>query len=96
MRETLAASLGNVFFSDIRAHLARDAVVVVAAELDILDVGEAIAKDDKTSVAAWIESGRLRKPTLEELGAWASIKDDRWESLVVAPYVLVRLRHGPS
>lgn len=96
MRDSLAASLGNVFFSDIRAHLARDAVVVVAAELDILDVGEAIAKDDKVKVAAWIESGRLRKPSLEELEVWAAIKDDRWESLVVAPYVLVRLRHGPS
>ena len=96
MRETLAAALGNVFFADLRAHLARGAVVVLAAELDILEVGEALAADDKAKVAAWIEKEQLRKPSLLELEAWSKIDDDRWESLVVAPFVLVRLRPAPG
>lgn len=96
MRETLAAALGNVFFSDLRAHLARGVVVIVGPDLDILDVGEALAADDKAKVAAWIEKEQLRKPSLIELEAWSKIQDDRWESLVVAPFVLVRLRPAPA
>lgn len=95
-REDLSAELGNVFFSDLRAHLARGVVVIVAEELDILDVGEAIVKDDKRQVAAWIDQGQLRKPSLEELDAWSKIKEDRWQSVVVAPFVLVRLREAPA
>lgn len=96
MREQLAAALGNVFFSDLRAHLARGAVVVLDPTLDILDVGEAVVADDKTKVASWIENGLLRKPSLLELETWSAIKDDRWQSLIVAPFVLVRLRAAPE
>lgn len=96
MRETLAASVGNVYFSDLRAHLARGVVIVLAPSLDIVDVGEALARDDKARVQAWIEAGALRKPSLVELELWAKIADDRWESLVVAPFVLVRQREAPA
>ncbi len=96
MRESLAAALGNVFFSDLRAHLARGAVVILAPELDILDVAEAVVRDDKARVSGWIEKGLLRKPSLLELETWSKITDDRWESLVVAPFVLVRVRVAPE
>jgi hypothetical protein len=94
MRDSLAASVGPVHFSDLRAHLARGAVIIVDRSLDILDVGVAIAKDDKDVVAAWIDKGLLTKPSLEELARWEKIEDARWESLVVAPYVLVK--EGPA
>jgi hypothetical protein len=90
MREELARSLGPVQFSDLRAHLARDAVIVVDASLDLLDVGEAIARDDKARVARWIEAGLVGKPSLEALERWAKVRGAAWTSLVVQPFVLVR------
>jgi hypothetical protein len=96
MRATLAAELGNVFWTDLRGHVARGVVVIVAEELDILDVGEAVAKDDKTRISAWIEGNLLRKPELLELEAWSKITDARWQSIVVAPFVLVRMREAPE
>jgi hypothetical protein len=90
MRETLIASMGPIEFTDIRAHLARDAVIVVDASLDLLEVGEAVARDDKGRVSAWVEKGLLRKPTLEEIEAWSRIEGPAWTALVVQPFVLLR------
>lgn len=90
MRETLAASMGPIEFSDLRAHLARGAVIVVDPSLDLLDVGAAVARDDKTRVAAWIEAGLLGKPSLETIERWSKTQGRAWVSLVVQPFVLVR------
>ncbi len=90
MRDTLAASLGPIQFSDIRAHLARDAVILVDASLDLLEVAEAVARDDKARVGAWIEKGLVGKPTLEQIEAWSKVEGPAWTSVVVQPFVLVR------
>lgn len=90
MRESLAASMGPIEFTDIRAHLARDAVIVVDASLDLLDVAEAVARDDKARVGAWVEQGLMRKPTLEELEKWSKIEGPAWTAIVVQPFVLLR------
>lgn len=90
MRETLTASMGPIEFTDIRAHLARDAVIVVDASLDLLDVGEAVARDDKARVAAWIERGLIGKPSLQTIEAWSKIEGPAWTALVVQPFVLLR------
>lgn len=90
MRETLAESMGPIEFSDIRAHLARDAVIVVDPSLDLLEVGEAVARDDKARVGEWIQKGLLGKPTLEKIQAWSKMEGAAWTALVVQPFVLLR------
>lgn len=96
MRDTLAASLGPIEFSDLRAHLTRGAVIVVDRSLDLLEVGEAIARDDKTRVAAWIEAGLIGKPSLETIERWSKITGPGWVSLVVQPFVLLREGLDPT
>jgi len=90
MRETLAASMGPIEFSDLRAHLTRGAVIVVDRSLDLLDVGEAVARDDKTRIAAWIEAGLIGKPSLETIERWSKTAGPAWVSLIVQPFVLLR------
>ena len=70
MRDRLAATLGDVFWSDLRAHVARDALIVVADHLDILAVGVAVASDDTARIQAWIQSRALRKPSAVDLARW--------------------------
>lgn len=89
MRETLTASMGPIEFSDLRAHLARGVVIVVDRSLDLLEVGEAIARDDKARVAAWIEAGLIGKPTLETIERWSKTAGPAWVSLIVKPFVLL-------
>ncbi len=83
-------------FADLRAHLARDAVIVVDASLDLLDVGEALALDDEPRVAAWIAAGLIGKPSLQALERWARTEGPAWTSLVVQPFVLVREGGGSA
>ena len=97
MRERLSALIGDVFWSDLRAHAARDALIVVAEDLDLADAGAAVAADDAAQVASWIQARRLRKPSAEELARWPAVPAALFESLVVAPYVLIRPRQrGPE
>lgn len=96
MRDKLAATRGHVFWSDLRAHAQRDVIIVVAEELDLLDVGEAVAANDTARVQRWIEEKKLTKPTTEDLARWPTEPAARFESLIVAPFVLVRPpRPGP-
>ena len=95
LRERLAERMGEVRWSDLRAHAARDAIILVARDLDLLDVGVAVATDEKERVAAWIEAGRLRKPSAADLGAWERDGDARFVSVVVQPFVLVHEAGDP-
>ena len=90
MRESLLASMGPIAFSDLRAHLTRGAVVVVDSSLDLLLVGEAVARDDKGRVGEWVERGLLSKPSLETIEAWSKVDGLAWTALVVQPFVLLR------
>ena len=90
MRKQLEEGLGPIEFSDLRAHLTRGAVITVDPKLDLLDVGEAVARDDKARVAAWIEQGLIGKPTLEMIEVWSKREGVSWNALVVQPFVLVQ------
>ncbi len=81
--------MGPIEFSDLRAHLTRGAVIVVDRSLDLLEVGEAVARDDKARVAAWIDAGLIGKPSLETIERWSKISGPAWVSLVVQPFVLL-------
>jgi hypothetical protein len=93
MRETLKATMGPIELSDLGPHLSRDAVIVVDGSLDLLDVGEAVARDDKERVSAWVAAGLLAKPSLEQLGRWSKAHGPALTALVVQPFVL--LQEGP-
>lgn len=82
--------MGPIEFSDLRPHLARDTVIVVDGSLDLLDVGEAVARDDKERVATWVTANFLRKPSLEQLERWSKLVGPAWTVLVVQPFVLLQ------
>ena len=88
--ERLAENIGTCYFSDLRAHVDRDVVIVVANDLDLLDVARAVARDEAETVRGFIAAEKLRKPSMEQIQRWKS--DDRltFRSVIVRPYVLVQ------
>lgn len=96
LRDELAASMGPIEMSDLRAHITRDAVIVIDASLDLLTVAEAVAKDDKALVSEWIAKALIGKPTLEALARWEKAPAPRLVSVVVRPFVLVREEPQPT
>jgi hypothetical protein len=89
VRATLEATAGPVLFSDLAAHLRRNAVFFVGPELLLADAATAIAMDDAARVTSFLASGSLRRPTLEEQKAWEAAVGRTWIAIVVQPFVLV-------
>lgn len=89
-RAELAQSIDEAELDWLKPHIQRDVVVVVNKDLDLLDVGVAIARDDTVSVQHWISEQLLHKPFAEQLVEWNSDQTKRFQALIVQPYVLVK------
>lgn len=74
----------------LRMHLERGAVIVVSPELDLVEAAAKVAADDSSTVSTWIASGRISKPTLEQIGVWNADPARLFRMLIVQPYVLIQ------
>ena len=90
VRNKLVDELDTVDWRALRAQAGRDNVILVAAELDLVEVGCAVAKDLAGEVSGWIAAGQLRKPAAEELSDWERELEKSFRMLIVAPYVLIQ------
>jgi hypothetical protein len=90
IRTKLEQHHGPVFFSDLSAHLERDAVFVVAPGLSLIDCGVAVAMDQVEVVRVWIDSGELRKPSVVERREWPTATARKWMAIVVQPFILIQ------
>ncbi|BAZ29425.1 hypothetical protein NIES4074_18710 [Cylindrospermum sp. NIES-4074] len=90
LRAELTENLDEAEWEWLIPHVQRDAVIVVALELDLLDVGVAIASDNIPSVQQWIDQQLLSKPTVDQVGEWNGDRTKRFTTLIVQPYVLVQ------
>jgi hypothetical protein len=90
LRAELAENLDEAEWNWLIPHVQRDAVVVVANGLDLLDVGVAIASDNVSTVQHWIGEQLIAKPSLIQMAEWSGDRTKRFNSLIVQPYVLVQ------
>jgi hypothetical protein len=90
IRTALTSRLGPVQFSDLKAHIDRDAVFVARRDLDLVECGVAVAMDDLERVQPRLDARQLRKPSQQERSSWAAAPERRWLAVVVQPFVLVQ------
>lgn len=90
VRAELAENLDEAEWNWLKPHVKRDLVLVVHQELDLLDVGVAIARDDVLSVQHWISEQLLHKPLPNQLVDWNTDQTKRFQALIVQPYILVK------
>ncbi len=90
MVESFKRDLAEVNWRELKIHLKRDAIIVVSVELDLIDVGVAVADDDKTLVETWVTSNQLNKPTEKQLESWEQEPDNRFQMLIVQPFILIQ------
>lgn len=90
LRDELKESLDEAEWNWLIPHADRDAVIVVATELDLVDVGVAIVNDNTASVQQWIAQQLLYKPSLEQKIVWDTNQGKRFNALIVQPYVLIQ------
>ncbi|HLP91650.1 MAG TPA: DUF2288 domain-containing protein [Nostocaceae cyanobacterium] len=90
LKDELRESLDEAEWEWLIPHAQRDAVIVVGGDLNLVDVGEAIANDRTSSVQQWIDKQLIAKPSNTQLGEWNSNPSKRFDTLIVQPYVLVQ------
>lgn len=90
LRAELAENLDQAEWDWLLPHVMRDAVVVVANELDLLDVAVAIANDNVGEVQHWISEQLISKPSSTQMSDWNGDRTKRFHALIVQPYVLVQ------
>ncbi len=90
LRAELAENLDEAEWEWLIPHVKRDSVLVVAKELNLVDVGIAIASDNLTSVQHWISEQLIQKPSETQLSNWNNDLKKRFNSLIVQPYVLIQ------
>ncbi|MDH6063147.1 DUF2288 domain-containing protein [Umezakia ovalisporum] len=90
LRTELTANLDEAEWDWLIPHVQRDAVIVVSQDLNLIDVGVAIASDQVSSVQQWIDQQLMAKPSNTQLGNWNSDRYKRFHTLIIQPYVLVQ------
>lgn len=90
LRTELSETIDEAEWEWLMPHVKRDAVIVVSLDLDLLDVGEAIANDNIPLVQRWIDEELISKPSNQQLGLWNSNQQKRFNTLIIQPYVLVQ------
>ena len=91
IREKLEGEVGPADWKVLKPHFLHDAIIIISPDLDIIDVAVKIATDDASHIEAWMNGGKITRPTQADADGW---EKDGTEviALVVAPFVLVQLR----
>ncbi len=71
-------------------HVKRDVVIVVSPQVDLIDVGVAIASDKISDIQVWMDEALITKPSNTQLGDWNTNRSKRFNTLIVQPFVLVQ------
>ncbi|MCU0566273.1 MAG: DUF2288 domain-containing protein [Oculatellaceae cyanobacterium Prado106] len=90
LRDEMAQLVDEAEWEWLMPHVGRDAVVMVDGELDLVEVGVAIASDNVTTVQQWIAQQQLYKPSPEKVAELSQDTTRRFHALIVQPYVLVQ------
>ena len=94
LRAKLATDLHEGPWAALDIHAERGHLVFVAAELLLLDVAMAVARDDSAQVTEWLQTGKLYKPTSDRLETLRQSPQQLFHFVIVQPFVLVTAQSG--
>lgn len=91
LRSSLAELIDLAEWDWLKPHVGRDAVILVTPDLDLSEVGEALANDNTAVVQRWIDEQAIAKPSQSQLTEWDRSGTAKFTAMIVAPFVLVKL-----
>lgn len=90
LRTGFHGQTAQIPWQDIQPHYARGAVVLVAAELDLVDVALQLRLDNTAQFQTWMDSGEVSGVSDDQGRQLAEDNPALW-AVVVPPWVLVQL-----
>jgi hypothetical protein len=89
LRAELNEQTAQMHWHELQRYFAGGTLISVAPELDLIDVGARIAADDKSSIEAWMNAGRLHRVSDAQARQWLTRDTLLW-TVVVKPWILVQ------
>jgi hypothetical protein len=96
LRTQLAESIDEAEFNWLKPHIQKDTVIIVNDGLDLVEVGVAIATDNTIAVQRWVGEQLITKPSEQDLAAWNAQPHQKFQAIIVQPYVLVQNISSPA
>jgi hypothetical protein len=89
LQAQLEEMVGDVDWSALGIHARAGRLVFVDPALDLIEVGAAMAEDDKVRFGRWLEERLVYQPDLSEIER-RNLKPRQYRILIVQPFVLAQ------
>ena len=89
LKTQLREQLAEIEWHFLIPHVQRDALIVVNENLDLIEVGFAMANNNTNLVQHWISEQLIQKPSAEQLSIWNDDINKKFHTIIVQPFVLV-------
>jgi len=89
LKAKITAETAQINWLELQKFYAAGDVLQIAAQLDLIEVAYAFAKDDKATVAAWLAQGLVGRVAAEQAQLWYQQQATLW-AVVISPWVLVQ------
>lgn len=91
LRQEYHGQTACIGWHDLQTYFASGNVILVAPELDLVDVAVQLGLDNTDRFQLWIESGEVVAVDDEQAAIWYEANVNLW-AVVAAPWVLVQQR----
>ncbi len=91
LRREYHGQTARIPWRELQTHYARGSVVLVAPELDLVEVAVQLGLDNAAQFQQWIDGGQVAAASDEQAKGWYQQDRELW-AVVAAPWVLVQVR----
>lgn len=91
LRQEYLSQTARIAWRDLQPWFARGSVVVVAADLDLVEVAVQLGMDNTSAFQSWLASGQVARVDDEQARSWNDANQALW-AVVAPPWVLVQQR----
>ena len=91
LREKLRSEVLPARWPDLLYQFARGGLFLVDPEVDLLDVAEALARDDRARTEQLLEAGALRRASDDDARMLQGSPELRLQFVIVQPWVLAQV-----
>lgn len=81
---------GKIAWPELQRYFARGVILIVANELDLVEVAQLMTQDSKDKINDWLQRGLIKPATDDDAIEWNQSQQDFW-AVVTAPWVLVQI-----
>lgn len=87
--QKLNLETGVIAWKDLVPHFARGVVIKVLEGRDLVEVGNAMARDDSNQLQEWLADESVSRASDDDAREWTTREPEFW-CVVTAPWVLVQ------